>query len=155
MPQVSPISPDTPEVVRLIAMLDAYQIGLYGEEFCHLEPVSALVADKAVIIGATEGCQVLGIGAVKLMTGYGELKRVIVDPAHRGRGIGKLIIQELEELVVASGRSCVLCETGVSQEAALKLYRSLGYERTGAFGSYRENQVSVFLRKTLVEPFTV
>lgn len=155
MTQITPIAADALEVTRLVAALDAYQIGLYGEEHCHLEPIAALCSPHVVMLAATEASQVLAIGAVKLMTGYGELKRVIVDDRYRGRGIGKLIIHSLERVVAESGRSTVLCETGVAQDAALQLYRSLGYERTGAFGSYRENHVSVFLRKKLNTPSRV
>jgi putative acetyltransferase len=101
------------------------------------------------MLAALEGSEVLGIGAVKRLAGYAELKRVIVSATHRGRGIGRQIVLALKSVAAAQGLQVVQCETGVSHAAARKLYAKLGYVQIPAFGSYEDNAVSVFLRKTL------
>ena len=40
-------------------------------------------------------------------------------------------------------------ETGIHQRAAIKLYEKRGYEKIEPFGSYKEDPLSVFMRKKL------
>jgi putative acetyltransferase len=51
---------------------------------------------------AREEGQVIGCGALILGNGgQGELKRIFVEPKHRGRGVGRAIIQHIEEVASA------------------------------------------------------
>ena len=40
-------------------------------------------------------------------------------------------------------------ETGIKQDAAIRLYESAGFRRRGPFGSYRDDPLSVFMEKPL------
>ena len=40
-------------------------------------------------------------------------------------------------------------ETGIKQDAAIRLYESAGFHRRGPFGSYRDDPLSVFMEKPL------
>lgn len=143
-------SPDQPEVIALIAELDAYQDGLYPPESRHALDLTSLMQPNVLFMvarddsGTAQGC-----GAMVLQDDYGEIKRMYVSPRGRGQGLGGRLLAELERKSI--GRRCELArlETGPYQPEALRLYQSAGYQRRGPFGAYREDPLSVFMEKLL------
>jgi ribosomal protein S18 acetylase RimI-like enzyme len=88
---------------------------------------------------AQENDSYLGcVGLRRFCDGVGEIKRLYIDPAARGRGAGRL----LAEGIVAAGRqlgySRLLLDTLPSMKEAQSLYMSLGFKPTSA---YRFNPV--------------
>ncbi|SCG50759.1 GNAT family N-acetyltransferase [Micromonospora coxensis] len=79
----------------------------------------------------------------------GEVKRMYVRPAHRGRGIARQLLTALEELAFRQGHSVVCLETGVYLPAAIALYTSCGYEPIPVYGEYVDNPYSVCFAKRL------
>ncbi|MFF5178009.1 GNAT family N-acetyltransferase [Micromonospora sp. NPDC000316] len=79
----------------------------------------------------------------------GEIKRMYVRPAHRGRGIARQLLAALEELAFRQGHSVVCLETGTYLPAALGLYASCGYDRIPVYGEYVGNPYSVCFAKRL------
>lgn len=144
-------SPDQPEVIALIAELDAYQDGLYPPESRYALDLAALLQPNVRFMVARDerGCA-LGCGAMVLYEGYGELKRMYVQPASRGRGLAKRLLAELEAEALTTGCEWARLETGPYQPDALALYAAAGYERRGPFGGYRDDPLSVFMEKRLV-----
>lgn len=60
--------------------------------------------------------------------GIGAIQNVGVVPEHRGQGIGRaLVIQALRGFIQA-GMGCAVLEVTAENEAAVRLYRSLGFE---------------------------
>jgi GNAT superfamily N-acetyltransferase len=57
-----------------------------------------------------------------------EVKHLWVEPAHRGFGLGRSILDELEERARGFGATEVVLDTNFSLQAAGGLYRSNGYE---------------------------
>lgn len=78
-----------------------------------------------------------------------EIKRMFVQPAFRGRGISRAILNELEALARVDGYATVRLETGLRQPAALRLYETSGYHRIEPYGRYRDDPLSVCFEKTL------
>lgn len=78
-----------------------------------------------------------------LPPGTGELKRMFVREAWRGRGLSRMVLTGLEEAAVARGLRRLILETGLRQAAAVGLYRSAGYRRIPNFGIYAEEPSSV------------
>ncbi|MCB2174546.1 MAG: GNAT family N-acetyltransferase [Actinomycetales bacterium] len=78
-----------------------------------------------------------------LPPGTGELKRMYVREAWRGRGLSRPVLAGLEEAAVARGLRRLILETGLRQTAAVGLYRSAGYRRIPNFGIYAEEPTSV------------
>ncbi|KOX08342.1 GNAT family N-acetyltransferase [Micromonospora profundi] len=79
----------------------------------------------------------------------GEIKRMYVRPAHRGRGIARQLLAALEELAFRQGHSVICLETGTYLPAALGLYASCGYDRIPVYGEYVGNPYSVCFSKRL------
>ncbi|MDO8143457.1 MULTISPECIES: GNAT family N-acetyltransferase [unclassified Isoptericola] len=66
----------------------------------------------------------------------GELKRVFVLPEHRGRGLARLLMAELERVARQAGFRRFVLETGTAQPEAIGLYTALGYEPIESYGKY-------------------
>ena len=143
-------SPNQPEIISLIEQLDAYQDTLYPAEaryaldLTSLEKESVLFAVARNDVGLAIGC-----GALVLGDKAAELKRMFVQPAHRGHGIAAKVLAKLE--YEAAKRDCPLLqlETGPYQPEALAFYKKHGFETCDAFGDYPEHPLSVFMEKKL------
>ncbi|NEQ46161.1 MAG: GNAT family N-acetyltransferase [Leptolyngbya sp. SIOISBB] len=145
--QLQPIDPH--DASPLIEELDAYQSVLYPDESNHLDSIDVLRADNVHMLGAYDDDELAGIGAIKLFQEYGEIKRVFVPPAHRGKGYAKSLMAGLEQVAAAHGLAVVRLETGIHQQQAIGLYRKLGYAECDAFGDYVADPLSVFMQKAL------
>ena len=73
---------------------------------------------------------------------------MFVLPEALGRGIGRAILAAIEAALPAHVAALRL-ETGVKQEAAVRLYEAAGFRRRGPFGSYRDDPLSIFMEKPL------
>lgn len=152
--------PDQPEVRTLLAGLDAYLASLYPPEANHILAVEDLLApevDFFVARVAGAGGHLVGTAAVRRMGGdaatggraYGEVKRMVVDPARRGQRIAARLLDALEDELRAAGIRLALLETGRDQVEAVRLYERHGYVRRGAFAGYPDNGLSLFMEKAL------
>ena len=148
--EVRALAPADPRARRLVDELDRLQLSLYPAESNHLDAIETLERDNVTFLAAFVGAEPVGCGAVKRMPGgYGEIKRMYVDPSARGRGVGRALVDALESSLLADGIGIARLETGVRQPEALALYERCGYARIPAFGEYREDPLSVFLEKRL------
>jgi putative acetyltransferase len=156
-PVIRPERPDHPEVLGLLQALDRYLGELYEPEANFIMDVAALQSSSVTLLVAERRGRIVGCGAVRRMPAeaatrlrpYGEVKRMMVDPAVRGQRIGERILVELEAALRCDGIDQALLETGALQTAAVRLYERSGYRRRGAFGTYPDNGLSVFLEKRL------
>jgi putative acetyltransferase len=142
--------PDQPEVIALIAELDAYQDTLYPPESRHALDLTALKQPNVLFAVARDSAgRAIGCGAIVLYPEFGEIKRMYVSPHGRGRGVAKKLLALLESHAIGSGCKLLKLETGPYQHEALALYASAGYERRGPFGDYTKDPLSVFMQKHL------
>ncbi len=143
--------PAQPAVAALLDALDAYLASLYPPEANHILDLQALSAPEISFFVARRDGVAVGTGAVRLNPGqdHGEIKRMYVAPAERGRRIGQALLQALEDAARAQGRRRALLETGRDQIAAVRLYERCGYTRCAAFGGYPDNGLSLFMGKAL------
>ncbi len=143
-------SPDQPEVISLIAELDAYQDTLYPPESRHSLDLMSLKQQNVVFVVARNASgQAIGCGAIVVNAEYGELKRMYVHPKSRGGGVARKVLGLLESTAKSFGCKLLTLETGPSQPEALGLYASCGYERRGPFGKYTNDPLSVFMQKSI------
>jgi putative acetyltransferase len=142
--------PDQPEVIALIAELDAYQDTLYPPESRHALDLTSLKKPNVLFAVARDDAgRAIGCGAIVLNPEFGELKRMYVGPRGRGQGVAKKLLALLESQAIGSGCKLLMLETGPYQLEALALYASAGYERRGPFGDYMNDPLSVFMQKQL------
>ena len=143
-------SPDQPEVIQLIAALDAYQASLYPPESCYALDLNAL-KQAHVLFAVARDVQgrAVGCGAIVMGAEFGEVKRMYVHPQSRGRGVARRVLTLLEATAEASACRVLMLETGPRQPEALAFYASFGYARRPPFGAYRDDPLSVFMQKNL------
>ncbi|MFZ6693181.1 GNAT family N-acetyltransferase [Undibacterium sp. SXout20W] len=145
-------SPDQPDVISLITELDAYQDTLYPPESRHSLDLASLKKPNVLFAVARNSAgHAIGCGAIVFGPGFGELKRMYVKPIGRGQGVAKKLLAMLESQALGSGCKLFKLETGPYQPDALALYASAGYERTGPFGDYTNDPLSVFMQKAIME----
>jgi putative acetyltransferase len=140
--------PNTPEVRWLLAERDAYFDRLYGNENRQAGPVD-IERDDLAFFSVRTSSQLVGCGALLRRDGYGELKRLYISDAHRGRGWGRQLLKAVEDHARRQGHRILRLETGILQPAAIALYRSAGFTEIGCFGDYVPDPLSVFLEKML------
>ncbi len=89
----------------------------------------------ALLIARLDG-RAVGCGALKFHPeAPAELKRMWVAPNARGLGLGRRLLEELEDHARKAGAKAVRLETNRSLTEAIQLYRSTGYREVGAFNS--------------------
>jgi len=93
--------------------------------------------DNAVLVADTGG-DVIGY-AYAAIEGYnymalrgpaGVLHDIIVDPEHRGRGVGRLLLDATLALFRSRGVPRVVLSTAERNEVAQRLFASMGFRRT-------------------------
>jgi GNAT superfamily N-acetyltransferase len=130
---------DHPDAQRLIAAMGDELTQRYGDG--GLSPASPhefeppgvlLVADVDGVAVACGGIRPFG------ETG-GEVKRMFVEPAHRRRGLSRVLLAALVEHARAQGMTRLLLETGTEQPEAVALYESEGWEPVAPYGHYADD----------------
>ncbi|MCW5316655.1 GNAT family N-acetyltransferase [Nostoc sp. KVJ3] len=105
---------------------------------------------KSVFIVAWIQGQPIACGAVvPLCEEMGEIKRMFVESAWRGRGVAKAVLTDLERRAQIFGYRSLRVETGIRQPTAIRLYQSAGYQPIAAYGCYVGNPVSVCFEKQI------
>lgn len=141
-------TPDQPEIIALIADLDAYQLTLYPPESVYALDLASLKQPNVLFAVArnADGAAV-GCGAMVVTPEFAEVKRMYVRPEARGQGLARRVLSLLEQEAAQRGATQYALETGPLQPEAIALYERLGYQRCGPYGSYADDPLSVFMRK--------
>jgi ribosomal protein S18 acetylase RimI-like enzyme len=94
------------------------------------DPDDAMVSPTGVFIVALSAHSPVGCAGLRLLNDrVGELKRVYVCPAARGRGLGAALVTTLEEYARSRGLTAVRLDTRHELDEALRLYERHGYRR--------------------------
>jgi ribosomal protein S18 acetylase RimI-like enzyme len=105
-------------------------------------PSDDLVPPHGLLLLARQATDVLACAGLRLLPdGVGEITRVFVFPAARGRGLGARMVGELERLARAHDRSLLRLDTRSDLVEARRLYARLGYDEVPAFnhGPYADH----------------
>lgn len=146
---VEPANPLDDQPAALLAEAQALQAAIYPPENNHALPTEALAAPDIRFFAAREGDRVLGVGALALRDGYGEVKAMFTSDAARGKGVAAALLRMIEDTARDEGLPHLYLETGDELEAAVRLYDRFGFARCGPFGDYVEDGSSVFMTKDL------
>ena len=138
---------DNPHFHQLILALDRELGNNYGEAQSFYAQFNGIGMIRHVVIAHSNG-QPVGCGAFKeLEPGLVEIKRMFVDPEHRGQGIASRILSELEAWAKEEGYGRSVLETGNRQHEAIRLYERTGYERIPNYGQYAGVESSICMAK--------
>ncbi|MBB5014782.1 GNAT family N-acetyltransferase [Rehaibacterium terrae] len=81
------------------------------------------------------------------------LYSIVVDPARRGQGLGRRLLDDAENLARARGCTRLRLEVRADNPAALALYEGAGYRRLAALpGYYEDGGDGLRLEKALPTP---
>ena len=72
--------------------------------------------------------KIAGMGGLRWISeGLAEIKRMYVRPAHRGKGLGKAIIERLLEDAMRFGYRIVVLDSAPFMQVAQQLYQEVGF----------------------------
>ena len=83
-------------------------------------------SDALVAAGTDD--EVLGYAVCWIIAGESHLLNIAVHPKRRGRGIGRALLSECIRAAARAGASLIFLEVRAGNEAAQRLYRSMGFE---------------------------
>lgn len=146
-----------PDSARLVEQVQAEYVALYGG------PDESPI-DPGEFEGGTGAFYVGYLGDLPVATGAwrrvappegvgpgpcAEIKRMYVAAGHRGRGLARQVLRQLEEAAAAAGMRALVLETGLRQPEAIALYESSGYRRIPGYGYYCGSDLSRCFAKDL------
>ena len=143
--------PDSVDAVELLSELDAQlQSNDYPQESRHAFSIEKLIKENVAFFVLRYEGQAVACGGVKLFgTEYGEVKRMYVRPAFRGRGFGRQILNRLVGYSQDYSVNVLRLETGIHQTEAILLYERYGFQRRSPFGEYKEDPMSIYFEKSI------
>lgn len=140
---------DNTDFISLVALLDADLRIRDGEEHAFYAQFNKTDAIRHVIVCYVDD-QPIGCGAFRPYDETTtELKRMFVQPAYRGKGIGFKIVRELELWAAECNYSACILETGKNQPEAIGLYQKAGYAVIPSYGQYLHIENSVCMKKNI------
>ena len=139
---------DIPALGRLAALLVKVHYDLDPKRFIPLSPQtperygaflgSQLDRPNIVVLVAEQDGQMAGYAYagledydyMALRGPAGALYDIVVDPAHRRRGVGKLLLEAVLSELKARGAPRVVLSTAEGNDAAQRLFAASGFRRT-------------------------
>ena len=94
----------------------------------------------------------VGHAALRWLRGQLEVKRVIVLPQARGKGVARALMDAAERVARELGASALILQTGDRQPDAVALYERIGYRPIPIYEPYRAITNSLCFEKPLIAP---
>jgi GNAT superfamily N-acetyltransferase len=90
----------------------------------------------ATWLALDDGGAAAGHVVLRRLAGEWELKRLIVDPAARGRGIARALVDAARDQAREAGAARLILQTGAAQPESVALYRSMGFTSIPVYEPY-------------------
>jgi putative acetyltransferase len=145
-------SPLQDEVRAMIASLNTFLMPLAPPEARFHMTVEEMAEAHTSVFVARENGVAVAVGALRRHAGgVGEVKRMYTLPSHQGRGIGRLIVAEIEAVARKEGFRRLVLETGPEEThtGAWRVYRRAGFVPCGPVLDYPPHPYSAFFVKPL------
>jgi GNAT superfamily N-acetyltransferase len=143
--EIKPAARTDADVLALTTAQQAELAARYGED----QPLVDLHPDIEFVVLRLDGAAVGCVGLQPISPGLGEIKRMYVEPASRGRGLSRLLLAEVESLALVQGLTNLRLETGTLQHEAIGLYTRHGYLPTPPYPAFENETVSRCFAKQL------
>jgi GNAT superfamily N-acetyltransferase len=139
-----------PDFIALVKRLDAFLAVTDGEEHAFYNQFNKIDKINHVVV-FYENDSAYACGAIKQVetSATWEIKRMFVSDQMRGKGIGSLLLKELEFWAKELSVEKLILETGKRQVEAIALYHKNGYKITENFGQYIGVENSICFEKLL------
>lgn len=135
---------------RLVQQLDSELWNELKEDQATYDQYNKVPDIKTVIILSVDE-QPVGCGCFKKYNDSTvEIKRMFVQKQWRGKGISKIILEELERWATETGFQYAILETSIHFNTAKTLYRNAGYGLIDNYDQYIGLSESICMKKKLV-----
>ncbi len=154
---------DDPRALELRARMDAEMNERYSDPGVVEDPAVTAARDDALrvhpeqvhatVLVTDDAGRAVAHAVLRDLDGEWEVKRVIVDSTERGRGLGRVLMAEVEAVARAGGAPRLILQTGDRQPEAVHLYERVGYRPIPTYEPYVEALPnSICFEKVLVAP---
>jgi putative acetyltransferase len=149
MPIYKRTNSDNLDFQELVVLLDADLKIRDGDDHPFYDQFNKIQNIRNVIVCYNDG-KPIGCGAFKEYDSKTvEIKRMFVLPECRGKGIGLVILKELEFWAMELNYFACILETGKKQPEAISLYQKAGYAIIENYGQYENVENSVCMKKAI------
>ena len=97
---------------------------------------SELKNPLALWLVAVDGGRVVGYIGSQTVLGQSDMMNLAVREEYRRHGLGKNLVEALEQRLIAQGVEALLLEVRVSNSPAIALYEKLGFRQVGRRPNY-------------------
>jgi GNAT superfamily N-acetyltransferase len=136
--EIRDAGPDYPAVLRLVEALRD-EVEARGAHNGVARPETSLAeaigADCDTLLAYAGAEPVATAGLKPLGPGMGEIKRMYVVPSHRGAGIARRVLEELERRARARGFEAIRLDTHDRLSEATAMYSGAGYRQIPDYNS--------------------
>lgn len=112
----------------LAALTDLESACFAGDAWSPALIESELLGETRSVLLACDETGVIGYCSMRIVDGVADLQRIAVQPAARRQGLGRELVGELVGRAAGLGATRMLLEVAASNEAAIGLYESFGFE---------------------------
>lgn len=142
--ELSPTTPRDPEAVALHEALyrEADERGGYPRPAWVPAMPDGLTPPSGLLLLARVDGERAGLGGIRYLdTEVAEVKSMYVAPLHRGRGIARRLLAELEAAARDQGCRAVRLDSSRYLTEAVGLYRAAGYEEIADYNGNRSADI--------------
>jgi len=140
--------------IKYLERLSEIEKECFSEEAFTKKQISLLLGDyNSIGLIAEENGDIVGfiVGMIypegKVVNGH--ILTIDVSPSHRRKGIGQMLLKEVENVFVQKGVQACLLEVREGNVAAISLYHKLGYKDIGRLENYYGKAHGIYLKKIL------
>jgi GNAT superfamily N-acetyltransferase len=134
--------PDDPRIAPLFADFVRETDGPLGidlEAEIATGPPRDLAPPDGTLLVIEVGGDLAGLGGIRhLDSGVAEVKSMYVAPPHRGKGLARALLTELEEIARRRGCTAVRLDTSDYLTEAVVLYKTAGYREIADYNGNRK-----------------
>ena len=136
-----------------VALRKAQRVDLdarYGSPDSEPSPHPTALDITFFVVAYADNDEPIRCGALRQLDDeHGEIKRMFVQPAHRGSGAAAAVLSRLEMFARQAHWRRLVLETGGRQPDATRFYERGGYHRIPNFGYYADSTSSLCYEKVL------
>lgn len=93
--------------------------------------LESLNMENYLFLVVEEAGEIAGYAGLSVILDEGDITNIVINERYRGRGLGRELLERLLEAGAGRGANAFTLEVRASNEAAIQLYKSMGFEEEG------------------------